>query len=108
LIGKSKALEFLMTGDMIDANKALELGLVNHVVPADQLINKCEEILNKIKTKAPMAIASVIRCVNAFYEKRADGNNIEINEFGNFFGSEDFIEGTQAFLEKRPANFRGN
>jgi len=108
LIGKSKALEFLMTGDVIDANTALELGLVNHVVPADQLINKCEEILNKIKTKAPMAIASVIRCVNAFYEKRADGNNIEINEFGNFFGSEDFIEGTQAFLEKRPANFRGN
>lgn len=108
LIGKSKALEYLMTGDVIDANTALELGLVNHVVPADQLINKCEEILNKIKTKAPMAIASVIRCVNAFYEKRADGNNIEINEFGNFFGSEDFIEGTQAFLEKRPANFRGN
>jgi enoyl-CoA hydratase len=55
-----------------------------------------------------MAIASVIRCVNAYYEKRADGNNIEINEFGNFFGSEDFIEGTRAFLEKRPANFRGN
>ncbi|MDZ4667361.1 MAG: enoyl-CoA hydratase-related protein [bacterium] len=108
LIGKGRALEFLMTGDMIDANTALHLGLVNHVVPADQLIAKCEEILNKIKTKAPMAIASVIRCVNAYYEKRADGNNIEINEFGNFFGSEDFIEGTRAFLEKRPANFRGN
>jgi enoyl-CoA hydratase len=108
LIGKGRALEFLMTGDMIDSATALHLGLVNHVVPADQLITKCEEILNKIKTKAPMAIASVIRCVNAYYEKRADGNNIEINEFGNFFGSEDFIEGTRAFLEKRPANFRGN
>jgi enoyl-CoA hydratase len=108
LIGKGRALEFLMTGDMIDSATALHLGLVNHVVPADQLISKCEEILNKIKTKAPMAIASVIRCVNAYYEKRADGNNIEINEFGNFFGSEDFIEGTRAFLEKRPANFRGN
>lgn len=108
LIGKGRALEFLMTGDMIDAQTAYHLGLVNHVVPADQLIPKCEEILNKIKAKAPMAIASVIRCVNAFYEKRADGNNVEINEFGNFFGSEDFIEGTRAFLEKRPANFRGN
>jgi enoyl-CoA hydratase len=108
LIGKGRALEFLMTGDMIDSATALHLGLVNHVVPADQLIAKCEEILNKIKAKAPMAIASVIRCVNAYYEKRADGNNIEINEFGNFFGSEDFIEGTRAFLEKRPANFRGN
>ncbi len=108
LIGKGRALEFLMTGDMMDAPTALNYGLVNHVVPADQLMIKSEEILNKIKNKAPMAIASVIRCVNAYYEKRADGNNVEINEFGNFFGSEDFIEGTKAFLEKRPAKFAGN
>ncbi len=108
LIGKGRALEFLMTGDMMDAQTALNYGLVNHVVPADQLMIKAEEILNKIKNKAPMAIASVIRCVNAYYEKRADGNNVEINEFGNFFGSEDFIEGTKAFLEKRPAKFAGN
>lgn len=108
LIGKGRALEYLMTGDMIDAASALQLGLVNHVVSPEMLIPKCEEILNKIKAKAPMAITSVIRCVNAFYEKRADGNNIEINEFGNFFGSDDFIEGTRAFLEKRPPNFRGN
>ncbi|GAB1447609.1 MAG: enoyl-CoA hydratase/isomerase family protein [Bacteroidetes bacterium] len=107
LIGKGRALEFLMTADMMDAQTALNYGLVNHVVPADQLIPKCEEILNKIKAKAPLAISSVIRCVNAYYEKRADGNDVEINEFGNFFGSQDFIEGTKAFLEKRPANFNG-
>lgn len=107
LIGKGRALEFLMTADLIDAKRAYEIGLVNHVVPVDQLITKAEEILGKIKSKSPLAIASVIRCVNAFYEKKLDGNNVEINEFGNFFGSEDFKEGTQAFMDKRKAEFKG-
>jgi len=107
LIGKGRALEVLMTADIIDAKRAYEMGLVNHVVPVDQVIAKSEEILNKIKTKSPLAIASVIRCVNAFYEKKLDGNNVEINEFGNFFGSEDFKEGTQAFMDKRKAEFKG-
>lgn len=107
LIGKGRALEVLMTGDMIPAQRAYEMGLVNHVVPADQVIAKAEEILSKVKTKSPLAIASVIRCVNAHYEKKLDGNNVEINEFGNFFGSEDFKEGTVAFMEKRKADFKG-
>jgi enoyl-CoA hydratase len=96
-----------MTADMIPAQRAYEMGLVNHVVPGDQVIAKAEEILNKIKTKSPLAIASVIRCVNAYYEKKLDGNNVEINEFGNFFGSEDFKEGTTAFKDKRKAEFKG-
>jgi enoyl-CoA hydratase len=107
LIGKGLALEVLMTADMIPAQRAYEMGLVNHVVPANQVIAKAEEILNKIKTKSPLAIASVIRCVNAHYEKKLDGNNVEINEFGNFFGSEDFKEGTTAFKDKRKAEFKG-
>jgi enoyl-CoA hydratase len=107
LIGKGRALEVLMTADIIDAKRAYEMGLVNHVVPVDQVIAKSEEVLSKIKNKSPLAIASVIRCVNAFYEKKLDGNNVEINEFGNFFGSEDFKEGTQAFMEKRKADFKG-
>jgi enoyl-CoA hydratase len=107
LIGKGRALELLMTADLIPAQRAYEMGLVNHVVPVDQVITKAEEILEKIKTKSPLAIASVIRCVNAYYEKKLDGNNVEINEFGNFFGSEDFKEGTVAFMEKRKADFKG-
>jgi enoyl-CoA hydratase len=107
LIGKGRALELLITADSINAQEAYRLGLVNHVVAQDQLMAKCEEILNKVKMKSPLAVASVIRCVNAHYEKRADGNNMEINEFGNFFGSDDFKEGTQAFLDRRPAEFKG-
>ncbi len=107
LIGKGMALEILLTGEAINAQEGYRLGLVNHVVPQEQLISKCEEILNKIKIKSPLAIASVIHCVNAYYEKKMDGNNVEINEFGNFFGSEDFKEGTKAYMEKRPADFKG-
>ncbi len=107
LVGKGRAMELLMTGDIIDAKEAHRIGLVNHVVPLDQLMAKSEEIIAKIAAKAPLAIASVIKCVNAFFEKRVDGNNLEINEFGHFFGTQDFIEGTTAFLEKRKANFQG-
>jgi enoyl-CoA hydratase len=107
LIGKGRALEVLMTGDMIPADRAYEMGLVNHVVAPEEVIIKAEDILSKVKGKSPLAVASVIRCVNAFYEKKLDGNNVEINEFGNFFGSEDFKEGTSAFMERRKADFKG-
>lgn len=105
LIGKGKAMELCMTADMVDANEALRLGLVNYVTVPDQLIAKCVEILNKIRTVSPMAVGSVIKCVDAYYTDGVDGFQFEVDEFGRCFGTADFNEGTSAFLEKRKANF---
>lgn len=107
LIGKSKAMELLMTADMIGANDALSLGLVNYVTTPDQLMNKCVEIAEKIKHQAPLAIAGLIRCVNDFFDEKKDGYETEIEEFGKCFVTEDFKEGAKAFLEKRKAEFKG-
>jgi enoyl-CoA hydratase len=106
-IGKSKAAELLMTADLIGAQEALLLGLVNHVTTPEQLIPKCMEILDKIKTKSPLALAGVIRSVNAFYADGTDGFKKEVEEFGKCFGTHDFKEGTTAFLEKRKPAFSG-
>lgn len=107
LIGKGKALELLMTADMIGAEEAHRLGLVNHVVAPEELIAKATEILKKIGTKAPLAIAAVIRCVNSHYQFDENGFDTEIREFGGCFATEDFKEGTEAFLAKRKAAFKG-
>lgn len=104
-IGKTKAMELHMTGDMINAEQALQFGLVNYVVPQDQLIPKCLELLNKIKSKAPKAITGVINSVNAYFA--AEGFVAEIEEFGKCFATDDFKEGTTAFIEKRKAEFAG-
>ncbi len=107
-IGKTKAMELHMTGDLISADQALTLGLVNYVVPQDQLIPKCLELIGKIKTKAPKAITGVINSINAYFENNVDGFNAEIEEFGKCFATDDFKEGTNAFIEKRKADFVGH
>ena len=106
LIGKSKAMELLMTADMIAAQEAWELGLVNYVTPADQLLPKCNELMQKILQQSPNAIGGIIRAVDAHYTDGTDGFAAEVEEFGQCFGTDDFKEGVGAFLEKRKTNFK--
>ncbi|KAA9325541.1 enoyl-CoA hydratase [Hymenobacter busanensis] len=107
LVGKGKSLELLMSADQIKADEALRLGLVNHVVPQAELLNFCRQLLTRIISKAPLAVGMVIDCVNAYYSPERNGYQAEANAFGRCFRSADFHEGTQAFLEKRPAHFTG-
>ena len=107
LIGKGRAIELLISGNMIDANTALQYGLVNHVVTADELLNKAISVLAVINTKAPLAIAACIKAANAVYDETKDGYATEINLFGECFATEDMKEGTAAFMEERKANFMG-
>ncbi|MCT1523594.1 enoyl-CoA hydratase/isomerase family protein [Sphingobacterium hotanense] len=105
LVGKGKALEMILTGDMIDAKEAYQWGLVNKVVPQDALLSAAEAILEKTFLRSKSAIATAIHVVNAGFEKTIDGYQLEIENFGKSFGSEDFKEGVTAFLEKRKPNF---
>jgi len=106
VVGRNRAMQLLMTGEMFAAKDAEQYGMVNSVVPQEQLIDKCKEILQVIHTKAPLAIAKVIACVNHFDHTQA-GYDFEIAAFGECFATEDKTEGTTAFLEKRRANFKG-
>ncbi|MDQ3681515.1 MAG: enoyl-CoA hydratase-related protein, partial [Bacteroidota bacterium] len=107
LVGKGRALELLMSGNMIDASTALQYGLVNYVVPIDDLLTKTNTILQTIITKAPLAIAHCIKAANAVFDHSLNGYDVEIESFGECFNTADMKEGAAAFLEKRKANFMG-
>jgi len=108
LVGKGKAMEMIMTAGMISAEDAKNCGLVNHVTPQEELILLAEKIASKILRNSPVAISAAILAVNANFEDGVNGFDTEISAFGDCFGTEDFREGTAAFLEKRKPNFSGN
>ncbi len=108
LVGKGRAMEMIMTAGMIDANQALSYGLVNHVTSQEELFPLCEKIAGKIARNSSVAISAAIKAINANYVDGVDGYEIEISEFGNCFGTDDFVEGTTAFLQKRKAEFPGS
>lgn len=105
LVGKGKALEMIMTANMLSADDALKYGLVNYVVAPEELLPLCYKLATKITRNSSTAITAAIKAVNANYDSDIDGYLVEINEFGNCFGTDDFKEGTSAFLEKRRAEF---
>lgn len=107
LIGKGRALEMIMTAQMIDASKAEQWGLVNAVTSQEELIPYCISLAEKIKRNGPLAISAAIKSVNANFDKSINGYDVEISEFAKCFGTKDFKEGTTAFLDKRKANFSG-
>ncbi len=107
LVGKGKAMEMILTGRMISAKEALRIGLVNHVVGPDELIDKCKEILGEIFKQGPLAIRFAIESIHHGLNLTADeGGNLEADLFGLCYATEDSKEGLSAFIEKRDPEFK--
>lgn len=108
LVGRARALELLLTGDMIDAEEARRIGLVNRVVPADRLMGEAEGLLRAILANGPLAVRACLELVDMGGDMSVDqALLLEADYFGLLSATEDMKEGTRAFLEKRKAGFKG-
>jgi enoyl-CoA hydratase len=108
LVGRTKAMELILTGDYVDAQEALRIGLVNQVVPREELMPKARELATKIASKSPAAVKLAKHAVNEGLEiDLRSAADLEASYFGLAIATEDRKEGTSAFLEKRPPNFKG-
>jgi enoyl-CoA hydratase len=108
LVGRGRALELLLTGQMIDAHEAHRIGLVNRVVPADRLMSESEQLLRSILENGPLAVRACLEAVDAGLDIGVDeALLLEANLFGLLSGTADMREGTSAFVEKRKPQFEG-
>lgn len=107
LVGKGRAMELIFTGEMINATRAYEIGLVNKICTPAELLSEAERLLHKINQRAPLAIAGAIKAINAGFDSAQNGFIVEIEEFARCFDTADAKEGVEAFLSKRQANFTG-
>lgn len=108
LVGSAKATELILTGNIINAEEAMSIGLVNNVFTAETLLEECMNIAELIASKAPLAISGSLAAIrSAIDSSTSEGMESEAAHFGEICGTEDFKEGTSAFLEKRQANFKG-
>lgn len=105
LVGRGHALQMITTAQMIKADKALAIGLVNEVLAPEALLDRAREIAAQVCENSPTAVTSAIKAVNAGFQEGLNGFKVEIEQFGKCFGQEEFKEGTTAFLEKRKPNF---